>query len=225
MKEMKRFISMVLCLVMILGMLPLGALRVNAAETVPLDALVVMSDLHIGTNKTDKKALVENVLGAIKKDYPTVSSVNSSGDMFSSNEDTKSGNASEVDGYIYQVYPGVDTNYVWTDHDRAATDIPMESRLVYGAGLDGTYGTKDDDNYYVYLLSMADMSTFTRYVSFYSNDEVTKHIGEFKTAVAGLDQCQVSRCRGCKRSLCYWYMVFCKDGLERQYGFREAVGA
>ena len=178
MKEMKRILSLVLCFVMLVGMMPAFALAVKAEE-VPVDALVVMSDLHIGTNSTNKQQLVQNILNRVKEDNLPVSSVASAGDMYSSNEGTMQGNASTVTGWVQSVFD-VPVNYVWTDHDRAATDIAKESRLVYSG------------NYYVYLLSMADMSTYARYTDelaqFYSNVEVTAHIESFKTAVASLDK-------------------------------------
>ena len=190
MDNMKRFVSMLLCFVMLLGFLPAGAAVADAAET-PLDAAVIFSDLHIGTNSSQnssKQTLVENVLTAIKNDYPNVSTVNSAGDMFSSNESTISGDASTVTGWVQSVFD-VPVNYVWSDHDRAATDISKESRLVYGAGADNTYGTSDDGNYYIYLLSMADLSSWDRYsAGFYSESQISQHIEAFKTAVAGLNE-------------------------------------
>ena len=37
------------------------------------------------------------------------------------------------------------------------------SGIVYGAGEDGTPGTEDDGNYYIYALSMGDLSSNDRY--------------------------------------------------------------
>ena len=178
MKEMKRILSLVLCLAMLVGMLPMFALKAEAAET-PVDALVVFSDLHVGTSGTSssaKKTLLQNVLSKIHEENIPVSSVASAGDMYSSNERTVEGNAAQITDWVDDVF-NVPVNYVWTDHDRAATDIAKESRLVYSG------------NYYVYLLSMADLSTNDRYsAGFYSDAQVTQHIEAFKTAVAGLDK-------------------------------------
>lgn len=178
MNVMKRALSLVLCLVMLVGILPNQAFFASAAET-PVDALVVMSDLHINTNQSQtnsKKQLVVNVLNAIKNDIPNVSTVNSAGDMFSSNESNMTGNASTVTDWVDDVFD-VPVNYVWSDHDRAATDISKESRLVYSG------------NYYVYLLSMADVSSWDRYYAgFYSASEIANHIAAFKTTAAGLDK-------------------------------------
>ena len=178
MKEMKRVISLVLCFVMLVGLLPNFAIETKAAEA-PVDALVVMSDLHINTNTSQtntKKQLVINVLSAIKNDIPNVSTVNSAGDMFSSNESNMTGNASTVTDWVDDVF-NVPVNYVWSDHDRAATDISKESRLVYSG------------NYYVYLMSMADLSSWDRYYAgFYSASEIANHIAAFKTTAASLDK-------------------------------------
>jgi len=187
MREMKRIISMVLCLVMVLSLLPTGAVRAHAAETIEtgnvVDAMVVMSDVHINTNSSQtktKKQLVQDVMNAIKADFPNVSTVNSAGDMFSSNEGTMSGNASTVTDWVDDVF-NVPVHYVWSDHDRGATDISKESRLVYGTG--------SSENYYVYLLSMADVSSWDRYnAGFYSASEIAQHIEAFKTTAAGLDK-------------------------------------
>ena len=94
MDNMKRFVSMLLCFVMLFGFLPVNALAADATET-PVDALVVFSDLHIGTantNENTKATLLKNVLKQIKTNVGTVSSVNSAGDMFSSNEGTVTSN-------------------------------------------------------------------------------------------------------------------------------------
>ena len=178
MKEMKRILSLVLCFVMLVGMLPAFAIAVKAEE-VPVDALVVMSDLHVGTAGTsasNKKALLQSVLTTIQAEGIPVSSVNSAGDMYSSNDGTVEGNAAQITDWVDDVFDAR-VNYVWTDHDRNAADISKSSGLVYTG------------NYYVYLLSMADLSTNDRYnAGFYSNAEVTAHIEAFKTTVAGLDK-------------------------------------
>ena len=179
MDNMKRFVSFLLCFVMLLGFLPVNAHAVDATET-PLDALVVFSDLHIGTNNTkesDKATLLKDVLKQIKTNVGTVSSVNSAGDMFSSNEGTVTSNTDNLNVYIREVFPNVPVNYTWTDHDRAATAISKKSGLV------------EYDNYYVYTLSMADLSSWDRYsAGFYSEAEIDQHIADFKTTVNSLNK-------------------------------------
>ena len=177
MKEIKRVLSLILCFVMVVGMMPVFVLNAEAATGALVDTAVIFSDLHIDTNATDKEALLVSVLNAIVGDGYSVSSVNSAGDMFSSNEGTMAGNAADVTAWINKVLPNADKNYVWTDHDRAATDISKASGLVYSG------------NYYVYNLSMADMSTYDRYNAGFSTDaQVTANIEAFKQVVAGLDK-------------------------------------
>ena len=53
MDNMKRFVSFLLCFVMLLGFLPVNALAADATET-PLDAIVVFSDLLIGSKTNDE---------------------------------------------------------------------------------------------------------------------------------------------------------------------------
>lgn len=76
--------------------------------------------------------------------------------------------------FVNEENKDVPVKYVWSDHDRYAdifyevedwntlAGVPIEetkkSQFIYGAGPDGDYGTADDDNYYVYSLSMADMA-------------------------------------------------------------------
>ena len=189
MKEMKRILSLVLCFVMLVGMLPSFAFAAKAAET-PVDALVVMSDLH--TTKYDmKKSTLQGVLGAIKAAGLPVSSVNSSGDLFSVNESNTVYDcaAAEITEMVQEVFD-VPVNYVWTDHDREAADISKKSSLV-------VY-----DNYYVYLLSMGDLSSNDRYSAGFAYSEgnytsrvnagftatVPQAIEEFKAAVENLDK-------------------------------------
>ena len=195
--SLKRMASGLLAMIMVIVFLPATFFNVFAADESygdALDTAIIIADLHIGTkysgtNPTDsasKQTLLQNVLTQIKDDK-TVSTVTSAGDMYSSNSNTITGNASTVTGWVQSVFTGLDTssiNYVWSDHDRNATDIDKKSQLVYGAGADGQYGTEDDANYYIYLLSMADLATFERYVSFYTDAEVTAHVAEFEEAVS-----------------------------------------
>ena len=191
MKMMKRALAMLLCVVMVVGLLPAAILAAstvtgafNTTSTVE-DAFVVFSDLHIGTagknanaDATAKLNLLKSVMTQIKASGAPVSSVISAGDMYSSNENTMSGNASAVTGAVQNVFDtGVPVKYVWSDHDRGTNDISKESALVYTG------------KYYVYTLSMADLGSWDRYgAGFYSQAEIAQHIEAFKTAVASMDK-------------------------------------
>ena len=158
---------MLLAFVIVLGLVPVSVFATGTATgdfnstNALVDATVIMSDLHVGTDKNgttpkdsaSKKSLLQNVLMKIQEDYPNVSTVNSAGDMFSSNESTKlvTGDASMITGWVQSVFGNADTNYVWTDHDRNTTDIDKKSHLV------------QYENYYVYLLSMGDLASNDRY--------------------------------------------------------------
>ena len=197
MDNMKRFVSMLLCAVMLLGFLPVTAFAADATET-PVDALVIFSDLH--TSKSDyKESTLKGILNAMKASKLPFSSVTSAGDAFSVNEDYSSSNGkytgytSTLTGYIQDVLGEIPVNYVWSDHDRYAvqeddkTLLSKDSGLVYGAGTDGKYGTADDGNYYIFSLSMADLSTNDRYgAGFSSNAEVTQAIQDFTAAAKNL---------------------------------------
>ncbi len=172
MKQHNRFLSLLLVFVMLVSLVP-AHVDAAAAGTY-VDAAVFFSDLH--TNKSDyKESTVKGIMTAIKNAGLPVSSVTSAGDAFSVNEDSSSSNGpytgktSTITGYIQSVFGNVPVNYVWSDHDRYAvkadgtTLLDKTSRLVYGAGNDGIYGTADDGNYYVYSLSMGDLCSYDRY--------------------------------------------------------------
>ena len=176
MKEMKRVISLVLCFVMLVGLLPTFAIEAKAADT-PVDALVVFTDLHAMYNgdsstgdKGYKQSKITDMMNALKNTGLPFSSVHSGGDAFSSNSTQNTNYTDTVTGYIQNVLGDIPVGYVWSDHDRGALDnatnknkLDKTSHLSYGAGADGEYGTADDENYYVYYLSMGDLCSYDRY--------------------------------------------------------------
>ncbi len=154
-----------------------------------VDAAIFFSDLHT-TSSNYKESTVKGIMNALKGSGLNFSSVTSCGDAFSVNEDSGkyNGDPSKITGYIRSVFADIPVNYVWSDHDRYA-GLDNDSGFIYGAGADGTYGTADDGNYYIYELSMADLSTYNRYnADFHSNAEVTATIAEFVTDAGKLDQ-------------------------------------
>ena len=192
-----RFMSAFMAMVMVLSILPAGIVPARAAgeETGGIvDAAVIFSDLH--TSKSDyKESTLTGIMTAIKGANLPVSSVTSAGDAFSVNETntTYVGQTSTLTGYIQSVLGNVPVNYVWSDHDRCAVEadgttlLSNDSGMIYGAGADNVYGTADDDNYYIYSLSMADLSTNNRYnADFHTDAEVTAAISEFTKTVNGL---------------------------------------
>ena len=184
--NMKRILSALLVLIMVVSVVPANA--VNAADSkTPIDAAVIFTDLH--TNKSNyKESTVKGIFSAIKNSGLPVSNVISGGDAFSVNSDSDrtngkyTGYTGTISGYIRDALgdANMPIHYVWSDHDRYAvqedgtTLLDKTSRLVYGAGNDGVYGTADDDNYYIYLLSMGDMSTNDRYNAGFSGNRSSK---------------------------------------------------
>lgn len=157
----------------------------NLAEPkdAPVDSLVIYADLH--TNKdTNIDNLVNTSVAEVFNSANDVmatsaSSVISAGDSWSVCEDygndgksyldKHSGDAAKLTSFINSCLPDAEVKYVWSDHDRYASfayDYASESVIesgknssfVYGAGKDGELGTQDDENYYVFALSMADMA-------------------------------------------------------------------
>ena len=224
----KRLLSMLLALVLILGMAPVTDIsgwfpKANAADgtssgtKLPVDAAILFSDLH--TNKSDyKQDEVEAIMSAFKNTGMPYTSVTSCGDAFSVNEENSysngpyNGYSDTLVGYIKGSGglgdSSVDVNFVWSDHDRYVYNnstemvkLDKKSHLAYGAGNDGTYGTADDDNYYVYALSMGDLCSYDRYKAGFnyttsSNNRVAngftatveEAIANFKADAAKLDK-------------------------------------
>ena len=189
-----RILSMMLVLVMVFGMVPM---QVFAAETAqPMDAAIVFTDLH--TNSSNyKESTVKGVMTAMKNSGLPFSTVTCGGDAFSSNQSVSTGYTDTITGYIQSALgTNIPVNYVWSDHDRGAYNNATEkvaldktSHMTYGAGNDGVYGTADDGNYYIFSLSMADLSTDDRYNSgFHSNAQVTQAIADFLAVAKTLDQ-------------------------------------
>lgn len=172
----------------------------DVSYTDVVDAAIIYSDLHAQDDDDYKQSTLKGVLSAIAADVGAVSSVTSAGDAFAVNYDSGNsgynkftGKTSILTGYVKEIFGSVAVNYVWSDHDRYAvqadgtTLLDKTSRFVYGAGKDGTYGTGDDDNYYIYLLSMADLGTNDRYrAGFHSNSQVTEAISAFSATAATL---------------------------------------
>lgn len=213
MQRFKKVVSLLLCLNMLVSMLPMSVLAVDTTEKTAVDSTVIFSDLHamFDGDSSDgdtgyKKTKITNMMTALKNNNAGLkfSSVHSAGDAFSSNERAYTGYTDTITGYIQSVLGDIPVGYVWSDHDRAALDnstsktaLDKTSHLSYGAGKDGEYGTSDDANYYVYYLSMADLSSFDRYTAeFSSNDRakygytesIEKAIENFKADVAKLKE-------------------------------------
>ena len=191
----KRILSAMLVFMMVFSLVPMNVL---AASDTPIDAAVIFTDLH--TSKSNyKQSNINSLFGALKNSGLPISSVTSGGDAFSVNEDSGkyTGYTGTITGYIHDALgdSSIPVNYVWSDHDRYAvqedgvTLLDKTSHLVYGAGNDGVYGTDDDGNYYIYLLSMADTSTNDRYNAGLNSTSVVKeNIAGFKNDVAALDE-------------------------------------
>lgn len=170
MQRFNKVVALLLCVVMLIGFVPVIALAADSAAGKVVDAAIIFSDLH--TSKSDyKESTLKGILNGIRNAGVNPSSVTSAGDAFSVNEDSTkyTGYTSTLTGYIQSVFAGVPVNYVWSDHDRYAVEadgstlLDKTSRLVYGAGADGVYGTDDDGNYYIYSLSMGDLCSYDRY--------------------------------------------------------------
>ena len=187
MKKMKRFLALVLTLVLVVGLIPATALPAKAAEIAKgnvVDGAAFFSDLH-SYRKDLKTTNVSSVMAVLKGTGVPYSSVTSCGDAYSVNEDSSTDEkfkiykgetatlAAAIRGASGLGDSSLDVNFVWSDHDRYAvqedgtTLLDKTSHVAYGAGQDGIVGTNDDGNYYVYALSMADLSSNDRYSAGY----------------------------------------------------------
>ena len=78
--KMKRFLAMLLCLVMVVGLVPATVFATEVSA--PIDTAIFFSDLHTTSNNY-KESILKGVMSAVKG-LP-VSSVTSCGDAFSVN--------------------------------------------------------------------------------------------------------------------------------------------
>ncbi len=174
MKEMKRILSLVLCFVMLVGMMPAIALSADAAGEV-VDAALFFSDLHT-TASSYKEQEIEAVMEGVKTSGLDFSTVTSVGDAFSSNTTVNEGRTTAAITEAIRTGLGdaeVPVYYTWSDHDRD-TDVENFTGLMHSG-----------ENYYIYAISMSDMSSAERYgqASTFSEDKLTA----FTNTVAGLD--------------------------------------
>ena len=174
MDNMKRFVSMLLCLVMVLGFLPVSAVAADASET-PLDAALFFSDLHT-TADSYKESEIKAVMGGVKTSGLDFSTVTSVGDAFSSNDTVNEGRTTAAITEAIRTGLGdadVPVYYAWSDHDRG-TDVKNFTGLMHSG-----------ENYYIYAISMSDMSSAERYgqPSTCTEDKLTA----FTKTVEGLD--------------------------------------
>ena len=181
--QIKRILSALLVLVMVFALVPVNA---RAASAAPVDSVAFFSDLHTSSSNS-KTTLVKNTFSSIANVAASkVSAVFSVGDVFSSNESQNISSLSSVTSAIRSGLNDetVHVDYVWSDHDRYG-GVANITGLVYGAGADGIYGNADDGNYYVYFISMSDMTTNPRYgiTTTFTSSKLT----DFTNAVATLD--------------------------------------
>ena len=186
-KTRTRLLSWLLTLSMLLSLLPGGVFAAGESDGAFVDAAVFFSDLH-STSSDSKTTMTTKVMGSIANGLSAahpgkkVSAVFSVGDVFSSNEYQNSGSLSTITNNIVTglgtVAPSADdVYYTWSDHDRN-TEIENFTGLMYGA--DG------NTNYYVYAISMSDMTSSTRYgvASTYKAEKLTA----FTNTVKELDK-------------------------------------
>ncbi|MBR6666727.1 MAG: hypothetical protein IKL22_13545 [Lachnospiraceae bacterium] len=218
MKRMKRLIpSLLLTLALLLTMsTPVHA--GEGAKTDVIDAAVVFADFHVNQppanaseqqlNEAYKTDFLRSVMTGIKNSGLPISTVTSSGDAFSVCEDSGDKpkyfcETAPITDTIQSVFGNIPVNYVWSDHDRYSDKFntrdqngnihPIvtteDKKNIEGGKTSGfVYGLDGKSNYYIYNLSMADLSTDDRYSSGFNSDEaVTATIKAFETQAAKLD--------------------------------------
>lgn len=175
MDNMKRFVSFLLCFVMVLGFVPVNAFAADTANSGVVDAALFFSDLHTTADSYKENEIIE-VMGGVKKSGLDFSTVTCAGDAFSSNDSVIKGRTTTAITAAIRNGLGdaeVPVNYVWSDHDRE-TDVENFTGLMYSG-----------ENYYIYSISMSDMSSSTRYgqPTTFTEDKLTA----FTETVEGLD--------------------------------------
>ena len=136
MKEMKRFLSLVLCLAMIVGLLPMS---VFAASDTVIDAAIFCSDVHGSTSS------VSSVFSAIKN---ADSTFNPSTAAFVGDTQTS---ASSVTSAAQGVFSGMACYYAFGSHDDEG-DYGIDDKT--GVLYNGT-------NYAIYAISQSDMESYS----------------------------------------------------------------
>ena len=192
MKKFKQLLALVMAVTMLSGIVPANTMPVEAMSWKPtqeeqmqeqvqtlelntgvetssdtesevVEAAVFFSDLHSSASDS-KTNTTKTIMGSVAKSGNSISSVTSVGDVFSSNNSNNFGSLSTITNNILTGLgdSSIPVFYAWSDHDRN-TSIEDYTGLLYGAGDDGIYGNADDDNYYIYTISMSDTSTNDRY--------------------------------------------------------------
>lgn len=209
MKRMKRLIpSLLLTLALLLTM----STPVHAGEDAKsdvIDAAVVFADFHVNQppanastqqlNEAYKTDFLRSVMTGIKNSGLPFSTVTSAGDAFSVCEDNGDNpkyfcETAPITNTIKSVLGNVSVNYVWSDHDRYSDKFNTRDQYgninpIDGAKTSGfVYGLDGKTNYYIFNLSMADLSTDDRYNSGFNSDEsIANTIASFKEIAETLD--------------------------------------
>ena len=170
MKEMKRIVSLVLCLVMVVGLVPMS---VFAAET-PLAAAIFASDIHEeSTSLTGSgTSAMKSVLAKIGTNGVTYNTIGFVGDTYTDIAGSEADMTSAAQTALGQ---NAGVYYAWGDHD-AKSDISSESGLLYSG-----------DYHYIYHISDEDMRSKAGATA----TNVESAISAFETAAASMDKSKV----------------------------------
>lgn len=210
MKKFKRLLALALAVTMLAGLVPANVMPVDAMSWRPtkeeqtqnqvqtpdaeaetravsdvVDAALFFSDLHTEQNNY-KDSEIKAVMKGVAKSGLDFSSITSVGDAFSSENTVYIGTTSKITESIRNGLGDstVPVFYAWSDHDRGA-DIDNYTGLMYGDDKANAKYYDAEANYYIYTISMSDMSSAERYgvASTFTEDKLTK----FTEVINGLD--------------------------------------
>ena len=133
MERMKRVVSLMLCIVMVFGLLPM---TVFAADNAPIDAAVFGSDVHGGTSTVE--SVMKGIYNADNAFNPTT--VSFVGDTQIA--------ASQVTAKVNNVFPNAQTIFSYGNHDSEGN-----------YGIEKYTGLSYSGNYYIYSISESDMGS------------------------------------------------------------------
>ena len=150
MKETKRILSFVLCLVMVLGLFPAGILTASAAE----GSVVVIagSDYQASNSGTT----MTNIMNQIQGTYSSVYGILMGGDYDAGDVNPSASHLTAVDNTISAVYPDIaDENRIMIqgNHETYGNLSPSSNSL-----LDAT-GAHDTEYYGVYAINYEDFDS------------------------------------------------------------------
>ena len=206
MKEMKRILSLVLCFVMVLGMLPASVFAAEATSedgTQTSESVVVIagSDFQNSSGHEASAATVTAILSQIQEDYPTADGFLFAGDYDYNYTSIEAGKVALQEA-VLGVYSDLSTDaMVWVEGNHDSKNYDLVGTTLSSSGM------HDQDAYGVYVINESDYM-------WYNNDEDT-----IKNTAAALEDYLEN-----KINIDYDKPIFVVSHLPLHYSMRTLKG-